>query len=555
MAGLAYSGATNNRFLSDWVTVETDPNDDFWRDARSLRSRAWHLYNNDPIARALVETLVGGTIDPTGIKFQSSFQEDDDVQTTDEENGVRRSINKYIERASCGTNLDAAGMLSFREMNVAIEVSKIIAGDGFAIRLWKPERPGAVTGTCWRVIDPARVSNPGNGENTPTLFEGIELNADGSPIAIHIRDTHPNMQRLGARQAKPNWTRVPIYAEDGSRLVLHRKSNLRPDQLRGVSQFSPFLTDLRHLSELKNAYIVAKRMQASTGMVVKTDDPEKSARADKNGALLSGTVGMKPGFKYYTKKENDIVPFNTTFQGAEFEEMVVTLVQNIAASWALPVEMVLRRLTKTNLASSRAALMDFYETCRREQEEHIAQVSRPMVEALIREGVARGDIVVPKTEDGLDYDRLSTGSFQRPPRFFPDPLKEVQAAQGKIAMGASRTKVFADLGLAFEDEIARRAQDEAYMEAQGVDLNPAPTVEQENADAADKGEADSESDTEDDKPADKTAASQPQIFNIPVTIPAPQVHIQMSEPKPTKTRIVRDDKTGRITGTEPVTDG
>ncbi len=503
-AAFPYDGASTSRLMNDWNVVDTDVNDDWWRSAIRLRARTWDLYQNNPLAAALVETVVAGTFGPTGLIHQSLYQEDDDTDTSDAEQEIRRQINKYVGRACLGTRLDASGMMSHRDLSVALEISKLVAGDGFAIRLWLPSRrPDAVTGTCWRLIDPARVSNPFDGANSATMFEGIELDGSGSPIAIHIRSAHPRLQRMST--GKITWTRVPFFDENGDRLVIHRRSAKRPDQVRGISALATSLTDLHHLSELKNAWIVAKRMNATVAWVVKTKDPVKAAAADRNGALLAGTVGMKPAMKYYVGLDDTVEMQSTDFQGGSFDELTVTLAQSVAAAWCLPVEMVLRRLTKTNMASSRAALLDYYMTVQREQDEHILQVEQPIVESLIREGIVRGEIDVGAD---VDWDMTCAGMFRRPPRVFPDPLKEAQAAQAKAELGYSYTTIYAEAGHSFEDEIARRKQDNDYLEAQGVSLGSNMPTTQDPADVrqqeADAAQAQADVAAGDAQPQDKT---------------------------------------------------
>ncbi len=520
-----------NRFVADWTALDTDVNDEWWLDGKVLRQRSWSAYNNDPIARALVETVVAGALGPCGLEYQSLYQADDEDDTSDAEQAVRRQIDAYVGRAQANCRLDAAGHLQARDMRAALIVSRRIAGDGFAIRLWNPGRPDAATGTCWRLIDPARVSNPYQGANTPTLFEGVELDDAGNPIAIHVRSAHPNLQRMAPPGHKITWTRVPIFDEDGIRQVIHYKRCNRPDQIRGVSDFAPFLTDLRHLNELKNAYVIGKRLQAANCMVVEVDDPFAAARADRNGAVLNGTVGIKPGMKYYVKTGTKVTGFNASFQGSEFEEIIITLVQNVAAAWQLPVDMVMRRMTKTNLASSRAALLDYYQTCQREQDDLISQVEQPIVESLIREGVARGEIDInPQTP--ADWDRALAGTFRRPPRLFPDPLKEAQAAQALLDLGVSRSTVFSDLGYSFEDETRKRKQNDDLLKAQGVDLvspqdraaaDAAQAQAQAASDAANSQDEGSSSDSQDSKSSAKSADMSAIVATIQITVPAPQV--------------------------------
>lgn len=465
--GLIHHGAANDRFLANWQPGSFDVNDGWWQDGRTIGERGWDLYQNNPFARAMVETILGGTFGAQGLVFRSAYSIDDDPQVSDAELEVRRQIDACVSRAVAGQRADVAGVMSWVDMHKALRVSRRVAGDGFAVRLYRPNRPHAVYGTCWRLIDPARVCNPNFGANSKTLFEGFELDAEGTPVAIHVVSVHPNLMRYGEER---RWTRIPIFAPDGTRNVIHVRAPGRPDQIRGLGAFSPVMTDLKHLDDIKLAWVVAKKANASIAYFINTKNPAQAAATDKNGAVINGTVGIKPLMKYYLGPDDKIQTFQFPFQGAEFDELLVSMLQGPCGSWALPVEMVLRRLTKSNLASSRAALMDYYETCEREQDEHIAQAYQPMIAAIIMEGVARGEIDAP-TDDLM---RLTAGRYLRPSRSFPDPKKEADAAAAWIALGASKSTVFATAGMSFDDETAQKRQDQEYEQAQGVvDTPPA----------------------------------------------------------------------------------
>jgi len=132
--------------------------------------------------------------------------------------------------------------------------------------------------------------------------------------------------------------------------------------------------------------------------------------------------------------------------------------------------MVLKRLTKTNLAASRAALMTAYATAATQQEAQLVEVEMPFTESIVREDIARGRIQVPIDDMYL----ILRGRFERPPRPFPDPAKEADAAERWIKMGRSPSSAFAEVGMNYEQEITQSAQDQRFANAQGVGLNPDP---------------------------------------------------------------------------------
>jgi capsid protein len=125
------------------------------------------------------------------------------------------------------------------------------------------------------------------------------------------------------------------------------------------------------------------------------------------------------------------------------------------------------RLTKTALASARAALMQAYRTFHVAQELCISQCEQPWAESVITEDIARGRLAVGTD----DLDAIFSLRFNRPSKQFPDPVREVTAAKLWIDLGKSPSAVFAEQGLDHEMEVLQNAQDRAFMAAHNVPLN------------------------------------------------------------------------------------
>lgn len=477
-----HDAAGHTRLLGDWIAQQSDVNDDWLQDARTLSARHWHAYLNDPHIRAIAETLVIGVFGAEGVKFKSHYQADDLAATSDAERALRRRIDAAIERHHSGHRIDVSGHLTKRAMDVSLFLSKLLSGDGYKIRVWAPRRPWAVRGTCWRVIDAARVSNPHGEANSPRLFEGHELDADGGTVAIWVQTTHPNLVRYGQTL---DWRRIPVYATDGTRQVVHTARRTRPDQVRGFGLMSAALLSMRMLSESAKAWVVAKRIQASIGLIVTCEDPEAMRRGDRNGALINGNVGIKPGMKWYVGNGTKVEPLQFNFQGNDFEQFRNPVLEAACASVSLPMDYVLQRLTKSNMASSRTALGLAYQTFLAHWGEHVEDVARIDVTSALREELARGELDVAPD----DLDRIARGRFSRPPRLVPDPIREAQAAREWINLGDSFTDNFAESGRDFDARVSQRAQDQEYLTAQGVGTDLAATAQAAPADPAQQAPA------------------------------------------------------------------
>lgn len=465
----SYTGGQSNRFFADWITDLTDPNDDYWLDGAILAARSWDLWRNDPYFHALVETMVELAIGSEGLIPRSQYQEDDAPETDPEEQIVRDQIDAGLRRGLAGTRLDASGILSYPEMSEAILRSCKVAGMGYSVRVWKPNRPGATHGTAWRVIDPARVSNPQHGADTPRMFQGHELDADGREVAIHVQKSHPNIQRIA--QAS-EWQRIPIYDSEGMRQVTIRRNGGRPEQIRTVGCGAPVLLYLRMLQGTTEAWAIAKRIQASYALMIKTEDPTEAARSDRYGSVLSGNVPIRPGQRYYHNHDS-VEPLNWNFQGSDYEAFRNPIVEAVSACEGLPYEMVLKRMTKSNMASSRTSLMQAYQFGKREQNRQIISTEQHWATSITMEDVARGN-VAPRTDD---RDIITNYKWKRPPRPWPDPQREAQAVRAWVDMGHSYSSAYDEVGKDFEEEVRQRARDNRTLKAQGVDISSETVAE------------------------------------------------------------------------------
>lgn len=461
--GYAFEAAGQSRLLGDWVTEQTDVSEDWWQDARTLAARHWHAYQNDPHARALADCLVTGVFGSEGLRWRSQYQADGEDATSAAERDARRQIDQAMAKHFTGRRLDITGHLTHRELGIALYLSKIMAGDGYAIWNWRPSRPWAPRGTCWRLIDPSRVSNPYGKPNSPTLFEGHQLDADtGATMGIWVQSRRTRFLIGGADLS---WVYVPMYHPAGGfRQVIHTARRKRPEQIRGFGIMSAALMSLRQLSETTKAWVIAKRMQASMGLIISCDDPEAMRRGDRNGALINSNTAIRPGIKWYVRTGTKVEPLNFNFQGSDYEAFRNPVLEAICASAGIPYQYALMQLTKSNMAASRVALGQAYATFRSEQAEHIDQVETDLVASCLYEEIERGELDVATA----DRDLLARGRWSRPPRLVPDPLKEAQAASAWIDLGDSFTDTFAEAGKDFEPRVSQRAEDQAFLAAQGV---------------------------------------------------------------------------------------
>ncbi len=461
--GAAYSAAGINRTTADWRIWENDPNYDWMSDAWVLRARAWDLFRNDPVMSALHQSKLVGTHGSKGLAFRSLYSADGSDETTPAESDQRREIENCIKRYNRGKQTDAGGMLSRLEFEKALDSLATIAGEGFAIRCWIPGRQRAEFATCWKLIRPERVYNPMGIHDSETMYQGIELDANGAPAALWVGPA----RRLTYSFDPKDWARIPWHADDGTPNVIHRSGLRIPGMYRGITMYAPNLMLAKQIKGCIDAYVIAKRIQACFPIFITCADPIEAAKNDRNGVVFGPNTAIEPGKVYYLAEGLSINIPTWTFNGADMKAYLDTLYRNQFASWGLPIDVVLAQLGETNMAASRSAWQQYYRQCEIWQDEHISQVSSVLDECIIRESVARGDLPASVlTSTGL------ASRYVRPPRSMPDPLKEAQAVALWTTLKRDRTGLWAESGVDFDESIMQRAEDDEFMTAQGLEETP-----------------------------------------------------------------------------------
>lgn len=488
-AGYQYEAAQPNRINGAWIGEDRDPNLDTYETAE-IASRAAQLVRNDPVMAALKCAKLTGTHGETGLQFRSLVETDgDDQSSTDAEAQLRDDIEKVIHEASEGTNLDACGQMHRRELDEAMDELATIHGESFAVRTWSPDRPGAVTGSAWKLLRAQRVRNPPGETNNARLFEGITLSKDGAPDGIWVSPP----QRLyfddrADRSKKAGWTWTPWYDDSGVPSVLHRIGMRPPGAYRGVSMYAPNLTMAKQTKGCLDAYVIAKRIQACHPIFIRCEDPIAAAKKDRNGQVWGPNTTIEPGKVYYIGADGEVSFPSWSFQGADMREFLDTLYRNQFAAWGLPIDVVLAQLGETNMAASRSAWLQYYRRCAQWQTDHINQVRFPMDTAIVAEAIATRKLELPS---GVTLKQAMRGRYIRPPRAMPDPKKEAEAVRVWADLGRDLTGLWAESGVDFRESTIQRASDDAWLRSYGV---AATEPEGEQTDAPQPSDDDDEAD-------------------------------------------------------------
>ena len=326
----------------------------------------------------------------------------------------------------------------------------LVEGEGLGLVNWRRSR---ATKTTLRIVDPDLLSNPNDLEDSQYLRGGVNLSRDGAALAYNFRQGHPGDSWSGIDAM--NWRRIRRETKWGRPQVIHFYDKLRDGQTRGVSRMAPIVEKLRMEDHYSKVELQAAVINAVLAAFIRTplgpdalDDMfggdeagassvswlgDRSEFYDKNSVKVGGAriQGLFPG--------DEIGMVQTARPAAQFADFESAVLRQVASGLGISYEQLASDWSKTNYSSARAALIEIWRGWTVRRIAFAQGFCQPFFMAWLEEQVLDGHIKLPNNapdfrENWMAYSRAK---WVGPGRGFVDPVKEVQAAALRVAMGLS----------------------------------------------------------------------------------------------------------------------
>ena len=490
-----YSAAGFGRDMASWqpllASIDTELNGQPWE---TIAARSRDLSRNHGLASGAIETRKDSIVG-TGLRlclkpdFRAlGISEDAAEEWADYVEALwRQFADDLVHNPSC-----ARQSMSQAERLRMVESNCILFGESVAIAEWKPDRDGPWA-TCFRMVSPARLSNPNDAQDTDRLRGGIEHDGDDRPTHYHFRKALRSDARFGAGTNAYEWERVPKKLAWGRPVVIHVFDQIEAGQSRGVGGMASILADFKMTSRMEKTQLQAALLQATYAAVIESslESARDAIGATTGSTPLQSYLGDLLDFHKGTNVKFDGVKIPHLFPGEQLkllspqhpgpnaDVMLRYWQRHMAGGFNMSYEEFSRDWSQSNYSSARAGLMQAARFIKSRRHFVCGKQATLELSAWMEEGFDKGLIKPPPgAPDFWDmpwaYVRCEwIGSG----REHIDPQKEWNAIETEYGLDAiSMEEICAIHGRDWKEVLAQKAREQKYAAKLGLTLgaNRAP---------------------------------------------------------------------------------
>lgn len=396
-------------------------------------------YVSGPIRR-ITNNVVG-----LGIRFQSRVSYDDSIngqgpaiteQTATVFNAAIESLFRVWSKQA-----DQRLIHTFFEIQALAEASLIRDGEVLVVAR-QSKRQDRLIPLCLEVLEIDRLATPPSEISNPRIKNGVIYDDEGVPQSYLVLKRHPGDAITGMGFRSDDYEEIPAWNPNGTRKVFYLFNPIRPEQLRGFSQFAAALKDYQDLDRYREAEIMAALEDACLTGFVKSD----ASLAFQAGYTVESDADSNrihefaPNKWHYLRPGEDVSIHGPKRPNANLPQFTDHLLSGPANALDVPPEVLSQNWKDMNYSNARTVLLQFYLSCRIRQAYLIDHLCVPTYENFLLDSVALGKVRAPgffaRRNDYMQHAWIPPG-WQ-----WVDPTKE---AEGKILELGSNFETLSDI--------------------------------------------------------------------------------------------------------------
>lgn len=373
---------------------------------------------------------------------------------------------------------------------------KLLDGDALLVLQYRTDRLGPGRGqyaTTLQIVDPDRLSNPQQNFDMPNVRGGVEIDADGAPVAYHIREAHIGDWWSGAKTM--TWQRIPRETSWGRPIVIHDFDMERGAQHRGMGILAPIVQRLKMLIKYDESELEAAILNAIFGAYIESPYDAQmvsSALGDTGGGFSDGeelSAYQTQRTEYYQDKRlnlqngariphlfpnEKIVTLSAARPTSNFDGFESAVLRNIAAATGLSTQQVTQDWSDVNYSSARAAMLEAWKTLTRRRDDYATGTAQPVASAFVEEIHSIESLPLPSgAPDFLDAKAAyCRARWMGPGRGWIDPVAEKKGSILGMNAGLSTLEMEAaeNAGEDWEEMLDQRAREIDAFKERGIPL-------------------------------------------------------------------------------------
>lgn len=499
LVGSYEGGRRDKRATRNWRPSQTSVNEDLHWDLPHLRARSRDLVRNVPLAAGAISTVETNVVGD-GLVLRAQIDADFLGITEEAADEWERAAEREFNLWACYP--DFGKRLNWDELQSLVCRSVLESGDLLVVRRRRYDGDNPY-GLKLQLVEADRLSNPNYGQNTPTLWDGVEMDSDGAPVAYHISTKYPDDTRLGER----TWRRFGVgRTVTGTPLILHLYDMKRVDQVRGIPYLAPVIESIKQLSNYQESEVAAAVINAMFTAFIKPQtiqgDGDEAFIGTSSDANVDPTkeIELGRGAIIELRPGEDVAFADPKRPSTAFDAFVTAFTRQIGVALDLPFEVLVKHFT-ASYSASRAALEMAWQFFKRKRCWLAWKFCQPVYEWVITEAIVTGRLTAPGFfEDPLIREAYLGATWIGPSRIQIDPLKEAKADETDLAMGTKTREdiIIERTGGDWRKKHAQLAIEQAARDEDGLTPVAKPAPGEEVSSGEDK-----EEDEEDDSQADK----------------------------------------------------
>lgn len=463
----SYEGARHDRNREPWLPRAGSADEDLLWDLPTLRERSRDLDRNDPVAAGINSTLVSNVVSH-GIHPQSLV---DDVRleiAEEKAEEIRTTLEEGWDDWSPWA--DTGGRMNISEMQQVAIRQVIVNGEVFAVREMVTDESFRPFHLTFNLVESDRVDTPSDKKSQKNIRRGVELGDRGQPLAYWVCKVHPGDYTYTGRgpEAK-EYVRIPVRSPYGQLNIQHLYWIKRPGQTRGEPLLAPVLNKFKDLAEYMDAELMAAKLAACFGLIIKQNANPYSAaiKASSSTENSKRLETIFPGMIERIGPNEEITQVNPMRPGAQFDPFVDKILRFMGTGVNMPYELIMRDFSKSNFSSSRAAILEARKGFKCIQNWLSEKFNQPVYDLLVEEMFLRNKFDAPDFYENRKF--YTKCKWLTPGWAYIEPEKEIAAASDAIDNNISTlADECAGRGRDWEDVLKQRAREHKKAKELGL---------------------------------------------------------------------------------------